>query len=221
MLHDSMRELGLDKEIEKAAEAIPDARDRLTYIADDDRAGRRTRAVRRSMSRSRCRRRWPRARSRCSSALGRAGSTAPSDLTEAHASLVADTRALPARGAASRRARPTRQLLEIMMAQDFQDLTGQVIKKLMDVINAASKTSWSGAGRAHARSRGISRPPRGGSESGDGLLNGPQVKPGKPPTWSPTRAQVDDLLDEPGLLNSGCWPDQRPSSPNCLVRIGR
>mgnify|MGYP000921593519 CR=1 FL=1 len=33
MLRDSMRELGLDKEIEKAAEAIPDARDRLTYVA--------------------------------------------------------------------------------------------------------------------------------------------------------------------------------------------
>ena len=26
------------------------------------------------------------------------------------------------------------QLLEIMMAQDFQDLTGQVIKRMMDVI---------------------------------------------------------------------------------------
>lgn len=33
MLRDSMRELGLDKEIEKAAQAIPDARDRLGYIA--------------------------------------------------------------------------------------------------------------------------------------------------------------------------------------------
>lgn len=33
MLRDSMRELGLDKEIERAAEAIPDARDRLNYVA--------------------------------------------------------------------------------------------------------------------------------------------------------------------------------------------
>ena len=33
MLRDNMRELGLDKEIEKAAEAIPDARDRLHYVA--------------------------------------------------------------------------------------------------------------------------------------------------------------------------------------------
>ncbi len=33
MLRDNMRELGLDKEIEKAAEAIPDARDRLSYVA--------------------------------------------------------------------------------------------------------------------------------------------------------------------------------------------
>ncbi|VDZ78361.1 chemotaxis regulator CheZ [Salmonella bongori] len=28
----------------------------------------------------------------------------------------------------------TRKLLDIMMAQDFQDLTGQVIKRMMDVI---------------------------------------------------------------------------------------
>ena len=27
------------------------------------------------------------------------------------------------------------QLMEIMMAQDFQDLTGQVIKKMMEVVN--------------------------------------------------------------------------------------
>src|SRR5690554_685956 len=33
MLRENMRELGLDKEIEKAAEAIPDARDRLSYVA--------------------------------------------------------------------------------------------------------------------------------------------------------------------------------------------
>lgn len=33
MLRENMRELGLDKEIEKAAEAIPDARDRLHYVA--------------------------------------------------------------------------------------------------------------------------------------------------------------------------------------------
>ena len=33
MLRDNMQELGLDKEIERAAEAIPDARDRLHYVA--------------------------------------------------------------------------------------------------------------------------------------------------------------------------------------------
>lgn len=33
MLRDSMRELGLDHAIKEAAEAIPDARDRLGYVA--------------------------------------------------------------------------------------------------------------------------------------------------------------------------------------------
>src|SRR5574340_300185 len=32
-LHDSLRELGYDKKLEKAASAIPDSRDRLNYIA--------------------------------------------------------------------------------------------------------------------------------------------------------------------------------------------
>ena len=32
-LRDSMRELGIDKHVERAAEAVPDARDRLKYIA--------------------------------------------------------------------------------------------------------------------------------------------------------------------------------------------
>ncbi len=32
-LRDSMRELGLDKQLEAAAQAVPDARDRLKYVA--------------------------------------------------------------------------------------------------------------------------------------------------------------------------------------------
>lgn len=35
MLRDSLRELGLDQAIAEAAEAIPDARDRLLCCADD------------------------------------------------------------------------------------------------------------------------------------------------------------------------------------------
>ena len=33
LLHDSLRGLGLDKLLERAAEDIPDARDRLDYVA--------------------------------------------------------------------------------------------------------------------------------------------------------------------------------------------
>lgn len=39
MLRDSLRELGLDQAIAEAAEAIPDARDRLYYSCADDRPG--------------------------------------------------------------------------------------------------------------------------------------------------------------------------------------
>jgi chemotaxis protein CheZ len=33
------------------------------------------------------------------------------------------------------------QLLEIVMAQDFQDLTGQVIKKMMDMVHILER-NW-------------------------------------------------------------------------------
>ncbi|SQI23495.1 chemotaxis regulator CheZ [Salmonella enterica subsp. arizonae] len=44
MLRDSLRELGLDQAIAEAAEAIPDARDRLDLRRPDDGAGGGTRA---------------------------------------------------------------------------------------------------------------------------------------------------------------------------------
>ncbi|SUH36790.1 chemotaxis regulator CheZ [Salmonella enterica subsp. enterica] len=44
MLRDSLRELGLDQAIAEAAEAIPDARDRLDYVVQMTGAGGGTRA---------------------------------------------------------------------------------------------------------------------------------------------------------------------------------
>ncbi|SPT37417.1 chemotaxis regulator CheZ [Achromobacter denitrificans] len=64
MLRDSMRELGLDQAIKDAANAIPDARDRLRYVAQmTEQAANRvlTRPSRPAPSRMACRarpRRW-------------------------------------------------------------------------------------------------------------------------------------------------------------------
>ena len=56
----------------------------------------------------------------------------PIDLADAR-ELVTDTRQFLA-DVPAHTSFTNAQLLEIMMAQDFQDLTGQVIKRMMDVI---------------------------------------------------------------------------------------
>src|SRR5690606_8272811 len=130
MLRDSMRELGLDKEIEKAAQAIPDARDRLGYIASmtEQAAERALNAVDRAQP--------------LQDALAKGAADLdkrwqewfanPLELDEAKA-LVQETRGylveVPKHAQATQA-----ELMEILMAQDFQDLTGQVIKKMMEVI---------------------------------------------------------------------------------------
>jgi chemotaxis protein CheZ len=76
------------------------------------------------------------------------------------------------------------------MAQDFQDLTGQVIKKMMEVINEVESRLLQVL---------IDHSPKGAvPEAGAGLQNGPQVKPGLP-SGVANQEQVDDLLESLGF----------------------
>ena len=130
MLRENMRELGLDQEIEKAAEAIPDARDRLNYVASmtEQAADRALNAIDRAQPLQ------DDLESRASSLDKRWAEwfDAPKELDEAR-ELVIDTRSYLAE-VPEKTQGTQKELMEIMMAQDFQDLTGQVIKKMMDVI---------------------------------------------------------------------------------------
>ena len=67
MLRDNMRELGLDREIERAAEAIPDARDPLNYVASKTEQAEIVPSMPVSGP-SRCRMPWPVRRSRSAGA---------------------------------------------------------------------------------------------------------------------------------------------------------
>src|SRR5690606_8929975 len=124
MLRQSMRELGLNKEVEKAAAAIPDARARLDYVASMTQQ-----AAERSLNAI------DRARPLQDELEQQAGALSarwdgwfetPDSMPQAK-ELVMDTRAFLAAVPLSARA-VSKELLEITMAQDFQDLTGQVIK---------------------------------------------------------------------------------------------
>jgi chemotaxis protein CheZ len=82
------------------------------------------------------------------------------------------------------------QLLEIMMAQDFQDLTGQVIKKMMDVIKDMETQLL--------QLLIDNTPVEKRQETSATLLNGPQIKSGSLDAVD-NQSQVDDLLASLGF----------------------
>jgi chemotaxis protein CheZ len=187
MLRDNMRELGLDKEIERAAQAIPDARDRLGYIAAmTEKAAERTltavelaQPIQANLEKhaEALDQRWDQWFAK------------PVELGDAR-ELVLDTRAFLTDVPSQARATGS-HLLEIMMAQDFQDLTGQVIKKMMDMIHTLEQELLQVLlDNVPAERR---------TETPTTLMNGPQVNPeGKPDVVS-DQSQVDDLLASLGF----------------------
>ncbi|ATJ84624.1 chemotaxis response - phosphatase CheZ [Halomonas beimenensis] len=201
MLRDSMRELGLDKEIERAADAIPDARDRLSYVATmtEQAAERALNAIDRAQPLQ------DRLGEQAESLDARWAEwfAEPKELDEAK-ELVKDTRGYLA-GVPEATQATNKQLLEIMMAQDFQDLTGQVIKKMMDVIREIEHqlvqvlidSVPEGEARENMQRRADGQRETDAKRRED-LLNGPQVKPEADDVVA-DQDQVDDLLDQLGF----------------------
>lgn len=194
-LHESMRELGLDKEIEKAAEAIPDARDRLSYIATTT-----EQAAERALSAIEVAQPLQEALGERAVALDSRWTDwfeSPIELADAR-ELVRDTRDylqwVPEQTRAT-----NAELLDIMMAQDFQDLTGQVIKKLVDVIRRIEQqlvqVLLDSLPRDRTRAVLEERRERDAAEA---LLNGPQVTKDSAEIVT-DQEQVDDLLDSLGF----------------------
>jgi chemotaxis protein CheZ len=90
-----------------------------------------------------------------------------------------------------------KELLEIMMAQDFQDLTGQVIKKMMDVIQTIEQELVQVLMES---APGVTEGVKAKDERDEHakLRNGPQMDKEKADVMS-GQDQVDDLLDELGF----------------------
>ncbi|CAJ0788570.1 Protein phosphatase CheZ [Ralstonia condita] len=186
MLRESMRELGLDKGVEKAASAIPDARDRLNYIANMT----------------------EQAATRVLNAIDAARPVQDALETDAEAlvnrwqswmdrqlgdddirELVGQTNGF-LRSVPQKTRDTNQQLMEILMAQDFQDLTGQVIKKVLDVVQLIE-----------SQLVGIlldNAPEHLRTEANSSLLNGPQINPNHPDVVA-NQEQVDDLLESLGF----------------------
>jgi chemotaxis protein CheZ len=186
-LHESLRGLGLDKLIEKAASDIPDARDRLDYVARlSEQAARKVLDATDAAG--------PLQDGIDTSAAALAGQwqalLATGEGDQAWRALAERTVAglLDARAAAGA---TKGHLLDIMMAQDFQDLTGQVIKRITGIAqNLEQQLVQVLVDFAPIEIR---------REFDHSLLNGPQIKPQGNSEVVADQEQVDDLLANLGF----------------------
>ena len=187
LLHDSLRGLGLDKLLERAAEDIPDARDRLDYVArmSEQAAQRVLNATDIAIPLQETLDAEARKLSVAFSVV-QTQTLLPGQYQEMTAQMLAYLKMASANSIETKS-----HLMDIMMAQDFQDLTGQVIKKVtalaqnleQQLVQLLIDYSPSEVKR----------------EISDDLLNGPQIKPEGNAEVVANQGQVDDLLDSLGF----------------------
>lgn len=187
LLHDSLRGLGLDKLLERAAEDIPDARDRLDYVAkmSEQAAQKVLNATDAAIPLQETMDNEARQLVLRLSALANRNAS-----TEEYQSEVLDAiRFLQITSINSRETKA--HLMDIMMAQDFQDLTGQVIKRVTELAQNLEQQLVQLL--IEYSPDQIKRAPQ------DGLLNGPQINPEGKSDLVANQGQVDDLLDSLGF----------------------
>jgi chemotaxis protein CheZ len=184
-LHDSLRELGYDKNLQKAVSAIPDARDRLTYIATMSQA-----AAERVLNATEATQPIvDKIESGAKNLAGEWQKLFDNKLDVEQFKLLA----IQTHAYLVEVPKHTRQtnanLTEIMMAQDFQDLTGQVIKKVMEVTQSLEKQLLELL--VH------NAPPSVKVDTS--LLNGPVINAAGRSDVVTSQTQVDDLLESLGF----------------------
>jgi chemotaxis protein CheZ len=180
MLHDTLHQLGVMPRLQAAADGLPDARSRLNYIA-----------------------------SKTAQAAEKVLDSVDSAKLE-HQRIAADTRLLaaalttdPVRAVASgavmnfvddveaRTQHIDQHLTDIMLAQDFHDLTGQVVAK---VVNLAAELEDS-----LVKLLVQVVPPEQRAKVVDSALQGPVVDPHKRTDVVKDQTEVDDLLASLGF----------------------
>ena len=183
-LHDALRGLGIDKKLESAA--VPDARDRLAYVASmtEQAASRALNATENArpiqdqmaLEAETLSMRWD------SLFQAQPG-------VEAFKMLVENTRdflrAVPGHAQAT-----NAELTEVMMAQEFQDLTGQVIKKVADVTHDLE---------SQLLQLLVEHAPAERRVEATGLLNGPVINADGRSDIVANQEQVDQLLESLGF----------------------
>ncbi len=186
-LHDTLRELGYDKTLEKAVESIPDARDRLDYIAKMTEQA----AVRVLTATEIAQPIQDKLETESGELAAQWQRVFDNQLgVDEFKQLAAKTRDflkdVPGRTKAT-----NAQLMEIMMAQDFQDLTGQVIKKTIEMAQRMEHDML--------QLLIAVTPVDKKAEVDASLLNGPVINAQGRSDVVTSQEQVDDLLESLGF----------------------
>ncbi len=186
-LHDSLRELGYDRMLEETARQIPDARQRLAYVAQmTEQAASRVLNATDIASPIQ-----DELRSRSTELSTRWERMFANQLSvDEFKQLAADTRTYFADAPAKHQA-TSAQLTEIMMAQDFQDLTGQVIKKVVELADDMERQMLNVLIEVMPDARKQAAP--------EGLMNGPVINAAGRNDVVSNQSQVDDLLESLGF----------------------
>jgi chemotaxis protein CheZ len=187
-LHDTLVELGYDRQLQEcAAGALPDARQRLAYVATltEQAASRSLNAVELAV---------PVQEQLASEATALAvrwdsvfaGRGDPQELK-----AVAEASRTYLRGVQGRTDQTRNHLRDIMLAQEFQDLTGQVLKRVTELAEDLEKQllmllveNASGTGKRNEGRSGLHGPTIDASGSTDAMAD---------------QAQVDALLESLGF----------------------
>lgn len=182
-LHETLRDLGCDQAMQNVVGELPDAQDRLNYIAQltEQAAQRSLNAVEIALP----------MQSRVENealklAAEYRAARANGDWQQVADKMQGFIETLPGHASVT-----AAQLNEIMMAQDFQDLTGQVIKKVAVMVQNLEHQL--------VNILLISRPESYVQKDGDPLLNGPVVKQEGRKDVVSNQAEVDDLLNDLGF----------------------
>lgn len=187
LLRDSMANLGLEQAIMEVADAFPNTRDRLNYVV-----GKTSQAADRALTSVEVARPLQEGLSDNATALSArwdAWFEHPQPLEDAR-ELVKATRAF-LHGVPAVTQQTNRQLTEIMMAQDFQDLTGQVIKKVVDLAQSLEQQLLQVLLEAMPAERK--------TEASESLMNGPVISAVGREDVVSNQEQVDDLLESLGF----------------------
>jgi chemotaxis protein CheZ len=179
-LHDTLEQLGVMPKLQQATDGLPDARSRLTYIATKT-----AEAANKVLN---------------SVDLAKADHAHISDATRTiAAAIVANPVKAVASGAVlnfvqdveARTARIDGHLTDIMMAQDFHDLTGQVVAKVVALASELEESLL--------KLLVSVAPPEQRAKADPAVLNGPVVNPEGRTDVVANQGEVDDLLASLGF----------------------